>query len=302
MLSGIGPRAHLNEFKISTLVDLPGVGQNLQDHFNVYHIFEANEPVSFDKHNVSMVKALAQWATSGKGPVGTSGLEASGFYRAIPPATEFDKKHLQPDVQIHFSPAGPFEELVQKYGLPMPSDPGYPKALIDSGFAKRFTDKTASCFIAVHTLLHYKSRGFVRLQSADPFSPPLIDPRFMQDEQDLDAYVESVSKVRRIVKNMKYLKGEVQPGDQVVDAKDLREYAKQYSWTCYHPVGTCKMGRQDDPDAVVDTQLRVRGVSGLRVIDASVMPEITSGNTNAPTIMIAEKASDIIKSTFMSKL
>jgi choline dehydrogenase len=264
MLSGVGPADLLKSVGVQTATDLPGVGENLQDHLDCYTVYDCNGPHSY--YGVDQYLKQAWWGMQyllfRNGPVTTNIVEAGAFVRADP-ASDI------PDTQLHFLPA-----YVVDHG--MMRIHGYGVCL--------YTNR-----------LRPKSRGTVRLASADPDKAPLIDPNYLSDPDDLRMAIEGLRFARQIMSSpsMKPLLAcERMPGSEKVLDADLGSYIREWAKTDYHPVGTCKMGT--DPLSVVDPQLRVRGIDRLRVCDSSVMPLEISANTNAPTIMIAEKAADLI--------
>ena len=264
MLSGIGPADHLRSLGIPVVADLEGVGQNLQDHLDCYTVYDCNGPHSY--YGVDQYVKQAWWGMQyllfRNGPVTTNIVEAGAFVKADP-ASEI------PDTQLHFLPA----------------------YVVDHGMMR-----IRGYGVCLYTnLLRPKSRGTVRLASADPDQAPLIDPNYLGDPDDLRMAIEGLRFARRVMSSpsMKpFLARERMPGSDKVSDTDLASYIREWAKTDYHPVGACKMGT--DSLAVVDPELRVRGIEGLRVCDSSVMPFEISANTNAPTIMIAEKASDFI--------
>ncbi|NPT47033.1 alanine-phosphoribitol ligase [Paraburkholderia sp. 1N] len=266
MLSGIGRAADLERVGIKPLHALDGVGANLQDHFDIDIVYELNGPYSLDKYAKKHMMLLAglEYKIFNKGPVTSNIAEGGAFWYSSSDVPT-------PDLQFHFLPGAGVEAGVP----PVPSGSG---CTLNSYF------------------LRPKSRGSVTLNSADPADAPVIDPAYIRDPYDLKVAVEGIRQSREIMSQhalRKYLKSEHFPGGTVRTHTQYEEYAKQYGRTGYHPVGTCKMGV--DEMSVVDPQLRVRGIEGLRVADSSVMPRIVSSNTNAPTLMIAEKASDLIR-------
>lgn len=265
LLSGMGPADDLRAQGIEVVADIPGVGENLHDHFGVDIVYELNGPHSLDKYNKLHWMAIAglEYALFRKGPVASNIVEGGAFWYA-------DKEQPTPDLQFHFLIGAGVEE-------------GVPK--IPSGSGVTLNSYT----------LRPKARGSVKLRSSDPGEKPLIDPNFLGDPHDLKISAEGVKLSREMLSQSvfaKYMQREHFPGDSVKTQADFEEYVRQYGRTSYHPVGTCKMGI--DEMAVVDPQLRVRGVEGLRICDSSIMPRLVSSNTNAPSMMIAEKASDII--------
>lgn len=260
MLSGIGDATHLQEMGIETVMDLPGVGQNLQDHPAVTVTWHCKKKVSL-VHAESLPNLL-NYLIRGRGPLTSNVGEAGGFVK-------LNKDAHAPDMQYHFAPA----------------------FFIRHGFDNPETDG----FTIGPTLVDVKSRGHIKLKSADPLAYPAIQPNYFENEDDLNTLVEGVKLARKIANQPAfdpYRGDEVSPGATVQTDADLQAYVREKAQTLYHPVGTCKMGV--DPLAVVNPELKVHGVSGLRVVDASVMPTIVNANTNAPTIMIAEKAADMI--------
>lgn len=264
MLSGIGDPGHLKQVGIEPRVALPGVGRNLHDHCDVDVVYEINGRDSLDRYNRRHWAAWAgtQYMLFKSGPVTSNVAEGGAF-------TFADKASKTPDLQFHFLPGSAVEAGIP----PVPSGFG---CTLNSYFVRPL------------------SRGSVTLASADPRAKPLIDPNYLADDYDLEISVEGVRQSREIMAQpslSKLLKAEHYPGSRV--GKDgLIDYVRTNGRTSYHHVGTCRMGHGDD--SVVAPDLRVRGVEGLRVCDSSVMPRIVSSNTNAPTMMIAEKASDLV--------
>ncbi len=267
MLSGIGPHRHLLDKGIAPLHDLPGVGQNLHDHPDVVQV--VNAPRAKDLFGLSLhgvvqaLKGAFEWRQHRTGPLTSNFAEAGGFIKSQP------SEHI-PDLQLHFVVG----KLVN-HGRTTVLGHGY------------------SCHVC---LLRPVSRGSVSLASKDPMAPPLIDPDFLSARADVDRLVRGFKLMRHILE---------QPALQALGGKELadsaqaqsdfaiEQFIRDHADTIYHPVGTCRMGKGTLD--VVDAQLRVRGIEGLRVVDASIMPSIVGGNTNAPVIMIAEKAADLIK-------
>ena len=261
LLSGVGPADQLQELGLASVVDLPGVGQNLQDHLAIFVAYHCNEPVSLA--NAATAEALESYQTAGKGPLSSNVGEAGGFM-TINPASP------SPDLQFHFAP-GWFIE----HGFVNPG-----------GHGLTFGP----------TMVLPASRGNVSLRSTNPLEPPHIQPNYLSESADMEILVEGVKLARQMAKApafARYVGEEFAPGPQVQSDDEIRAFIRSNVETLYHPVGTCKMG--NDSMAVVNAQLQVHGTQGLRVVDASIMPEIVNGNTNAPTIMIAVKAADMIK-------
>ena len=267
-LSGIGPGDELKRHGIPVAHELPGVGRNLQDHLDFTLLYKARSPHLFGFTPGGLAKlasATRQWRRERRGLFTTNFAESGGFLKTEPGLT-------RPDIQLHFV-----------------------IGLVDDHARKRHFATGYS----LHTcVLRPQSRGTVGLQSADPSSAPRIDPQFLSDGRDLEVLLRGVKLGRRIMDAPPFRTlgpDEMYTAD-VRDDDGLREEIKKRSDTIYHPVGTCRMGAADDAMAVVDPLLRVRGIDSLCVVDASVMPTLVGGNTNAPTIMIAEKAADLLRS------
>ena len=261
MLSGIGPADHLRALGIQVFCDLPGVGANLQDHPAVPVAYECMRPITLA--GAESLSSLARYLAFKRGPLTSNVAEAGGFVKTSAglPA---------PDLQYHFAP-------------------GY---FVEHGFQQI----KEHAYTFGPTLIRPYSRGAITLRSSNPLDAPLIHANYFADSRDIQTMLAGLQLARALAATnafARYHKGELCPGPESKDDKALRAHIVKYAETLYHPVGTCKMG--NDPAAVVDAALRVRGVDGLRVVDASVMPVVPGGNTNAPTIMIAEKAADLIK-------
>ena len=268
MHSGIGPARHLEDLGIETYLDLPGVGKNLQDHMDVYCVSECSGDYSFDRYKPLHMTAWAgvQYMLFKTGPVASNLCDGGGFWYA-------DEKAPSPDVQFHFLPGSGLEHGLKK---------------IRNGVTLN------------SALLRPKSRGCVKLKSANPLDAPIVDPNYWGDPYDIDMSVRAFRLTRRIMQQpvfTPFINAESMPGCDAHSDDEIKEYAYRFAKTDYHPVGTCKMGTLDDAMAVVSPDLRVRDVQNLRVCDSSIMPCLPSCNTNAPTIMIAEKAADMIQTT-----
>ena len=265
LLSGIGPAGELRALGIDVVHDLPGVGRNLQDHIDVYVINEFNGPYSYNKHTRlhRQLWAGIQYYAFGCGPVTSNLAEAGGFWYADPDARS-------PDVQFHFLPGSGLEA-----GVTQLCEHG---CTLNSAF------------------LRPQSRGTVRLAGADPSADPLIDPNYFAEAYDREMSIGGFRLAREIMAQpafRPYLRTERLPGPEVRSDAEVLAYARQHGKTDYHPVGTCKMGV--DEMAVVDLDLKLRGLERLRVCDSSIMPRLVSSNTNAPTLMIGEKAADLVR-------
>lgn len=265
LLSGIGPAAELTKHGIELVHELPGVGQNLQDHIDYVTAYKSPSRDTMGISlggGVDLVKGIFQWRRDRTGIISTPLAERGAFLRSDPDLT-------RPDIQLHFV-IGPLDDHARKTHL-------------GHGF---------SCHACV---LRPKSRGYVGLENNDPLAEPLIDPNFLSESEDLDTLVKGIKMMQKILEAPafdNYRGKPLYPVDMASD-DDIKNAIRDRADTVYHPVGTCKMGT--DPLAVVSPELKVYGIEGLRVADASIMPTLIGGNTNAPTIMIAEKGADMIK-------
>jgi choline dehydrogenase-like flavoprotein len=264
MLSGVGPEAELTRHQIEPVQVLPGVGQNLQDHLDCILSYTSKDTDLFGiglGALVTQIGQFLQWRRDGTGLLSTPFAEGGAFFKSSP---DVDR----PDLQLHFC-----------------------ISVVDDHARKLHTGYGFSCHVCV---VRPKSRGEVFLDSANPMDAPGIDPQFLSDERDLELLREGVKTMRKILQSPAfepYRNKEIYTEGMQTDA-DIDAHIRRRSDTIYHPVGTCKMGVDDM--AVVDPQLRVHGLQNLRVVDASIMPRLIGGNTNAPTFMIAEKAADMI--------
>ncbi len=264
-LSGIGPADHLSGLDIPVVLDQPGVGSNLQDHLDLYTISEVSGPHSYDRYAKLHWSALAgmQYLLTRRGPVASSLFETGGFWYA-------DRDARSPDIQLHLGLGTGIESGVE--------------AMPNGGVTLN------ACY------LRPRSRGTVRLQSADPAVAPLIDPNYLADPRDREMSIEGLKLAQRILAQKPlapYILAERLPGPEIKTDADYFKFICANSKTSHHPAGTCRMG--SDPEAVVDPRLRFNGIGGLRVADASIMPNVVSSNTNAAAIMIGEKAADMIR-------
>jgi len=265
LLSGIGPAAEVKAAGVTPVHDLPGVGKNLQDHLNINLITRCTKPVTYDGLDKPLpsIRVGLQYLLFKKGPGTSNVAEAGGFWKS-------DAAAETPDIQFHFIPAYVIDHArtkIEGHGLTLDA-----------------------------CLLRPRSTGEIRLASADPGAPPLIDPRYLSDPADIKPLVEGFKKSREIFAQAAlkpFVGPEYIPAGNPRSDAEIAAFVRSHAETIYHPVGTCRMGT--DAMAVVDPALKVRGIDGLRVVDASVMPAVVSGNTNAPTIMIAEKAADLVR-------
>lgn len=264
-LSGIGPADHLTSLGIDVVFDQAQVGANLQDHLDLYAICEVTGPHTYDRFAKLHLSALAalQYLFTRKGPVASSLFETGGFWYA-------DENTRSPDIQMHLGLGTGIEAGVE--------------AMPDGGVTLN----------ACH--LRPRSRGTVRLQSSNPNDMPLIDPNYLSEPYDREMSIRGLKLVQKILAQdalKPFIRAERLPGPDVKTDDDYFNFICVHSKTSHHCAGTCRMG--SDPDAVVDPQLRFNGIGGLRIADASIMPTVNSSNTNAPSIMIGEKAADMIK-------
>jgi choline dehydrogenase len=264
-LSGIGPGGHLQDLGIDVVLDQPQVGENLQDHLDLYCISEVSGPHTYDRYAKPHMSALAglQYLLTRKGPVASSLFETGGFWYADPDARS-------PDLQFHLGLGTGIEKGVQ--------------AMPDGGVTLN------SCY------LRPRSRGTVRLQSSDPAKAPLIDPNYLQDSRDREMSIRGLKLTQEIMGQAPlkpFIRAERLPGPDVRTDEEYFDFICAHSKTSHHCAGTCRMG--SDGAAVVDPRLRFNGIDGLRIVDNSIMPTVISSNTNAAAIMIGEKAADMIK-------
>ncbi|KPN64434.1 choline dehydrogenase [Aliiroseovarius crassostreae] len=266
MLSGIGPAAHLKEHGIEVVADRAGVGQNLQDHLEVYMQYASKQPITLYRYWNLFWKGVlgAQWLFTKKGLGASNQFESAAFIRSRA-GVEY------PDIQYHFLP-----------------------------IAVRYDGQAAAeghGFQAHVGPMRSPSRGEITLKSADPKEAPRIFFNYMSTEQDWEDFRTCLRLTREIFSQAAFepfVKHEIQPGVNYQSDDELDDFIREHAESAYHPCGTCRMGRADDPTAVVDPEMRVIGVEGLRLADSSVFPRITNGNLNAPSIMVGEKASDHI--------
>ena len=266
-LSGIGPAAELGALGIDVVADRPGVGENLQDHLEFTFQIASKQPITLYGHTGLVARALigAQWLLRGRGLGASNHFEAGGFIRSRSGVR-------YPDIQFHFLPmavAYDGSSLAREHGFQAHVGP-----------------------------MRSKSRGWVRLKSPDPAEPPLIQFNYMSNSEDWIEMRACVRLTREIFAQRAfdpYRGREIKPGANCVSDEAVDAFVREKVESAYHPSCTCKMGSLADPAAVVDPETRVIGVEGLRVVDSSIMPSITNGNLNAPTIMMAEKAADMIR-------
>ena len=267
-LSGIGPGSLLAGHGIPVAHELPGVGENLQDHLQLRMAFKVKNVVTLNQIANSWLgkaKMGLEYLFLRSGPLTMAPSQLGLFTRSSP-------GHATPNIEYHVQPLS-----LDKFGDPLHRFPAFTASVCN---------------------LRPTSRGFVRIASPEPAAAPAIQPNYLATPEDHRAAADSLRLTRRIARARalaRYEPEEFLPGPQLQSDAELVKAAGDVGTTIFHPVGTCRMGRADDPQAVVDSRLRVRGLAGLRVIDASVMPVITSGNTNSPTVMIAERGAELLR-------
>ena len=266
-LSGIGPAAHLHRLGIAPLLDAPGVGANLQDHLQLRMVYRISGARSLNTMAASWhgrARIGLQYLLFQSGPMAMAPSQLGAFARS-------DPGQATPNLQYHVQPLS-----LDKFGDPLHAFPAFTASVCN---------------------LRPTARGHVRIASGDSHAPPKIVPNYLSTPEDRKVAADALALTRRIVAApalAKYRPEEVRPGPAYRSEEELAEAAGLIGTTIFHPVGTCRMGKRDDPMAVVDGALKLKGVRRLRVVDASVMPTITSGNTNSPTLMIAEKTAQAI--------
>ena len=270
MCSGIGEPGQLSQHGIAPKVDLQGVGANLHDHLQVRTVFRLKPDTGHKSLNemsnslIGRVKMGVEYALNQSGPMSMGPSQMGLFAKSSPELGT-------PDLQYHLQPLS-----LDQFGEPLHSFPGFTASVCN---------------------LRPTSRGELSLASGDIRDAPLINPNFLATQNDKEIAAKSIRHSRMLANSPAFrdlVESEYLPGADVVSDAELIEAAGRISTTIFHPVGTCKMGPGSDPTAVVDARLRVHGVDGLRVVDASIMPQIVSGNTSSPTVMIAEKAAEFI--------
>jgi choline dehydrogenase len=267
-LSGVGPGDLLQQHGIPVRHEMPGVGENLQDHLQLRMAFKVKNVVTLNQRVNSLFGKAAmglEYLLFRSGPLTMAPSQLGGFTRSSP-------EYATANVEIHTQPLS-----LDKFGDPLHSFNAFTSSICN---------------------LRPTSRGHVRIKSPDPRAAPAINPRYLSTDEDRKVAVDSLRITRRIAAQpalARFQPDEFLPGPQFASDEELVKAAGSIGTTIFHPVSTCRMGRDDDPMAVVDARLRVRGLDGLRIVDASIMPTITSGNTNSPTLMIAEKAAAMIR-------
>lgn len=269
-LSGLGDAHLLAKHHIDTTAHLPAVGKNLQDHLAVSFYYRANRKTLNDDFSSFWGKAKAgmQYVVNRSGPLGMSVNQAGGFFKG-------NEQETHPNIQLYFNPMS----------YQIPSNPN-----------AKLSPEPYSGFVMAFNSCRPSSRGTVEIASSDPVAPPVIRPNYLGTQQDVDEAIQGSKLIRKLMKTPELqaiTEAEVEPGNAVDDEESMLEYFRDNAGSIYHLCGTCTMG-PDPEKAVVDSRLRVHGVKGLRVIDASIFPNITSGNLNAPVMMVAEKGADLV--------
>lgn len=266
-VSGVGPAEQLRALGIPVVANVPGVGENLQDHFQVRLMYEVSKPITTNDALRSLTGQVGmglRWILNRSGPLAVGINMAGMFCRVLP-------ESRTPDVQFHFG-------------------------TLSADHAAGKPHKFSGCTYSV-CQLRPESRGHVRITSRDTRDAPSILFNYLSTEHDRRTTVEAVKFARKVAsagQMRELMKREYRPSSAVQTDDEVLQFCKEYGTTIFHPSGTAKMGPKDDPMSVVDQRLRVRGVSGLRVVDCSIMPTLVSGNTNVPVVMIAEKAADML--------
>lgn len=286
LLSGIGPQEELKKLDIPVIVDLPGVGKNLRDHLFTIIFYLCNVPTlsasDLTKEN------LQKWTTEGRGVLSSSGNETEAWFQV----NDKNKNRSQvPNIQLQFCPITVDAEICKNFN--------FKPEVYEQYFKPHLSDNKQWTVGVLATLLYPKSSGEITLASRNPFDHPIIDPKYLEDPDDLRVLIAACKKADQICQS-EPLKKVIQSFSETFVKSSTKEnedqfweeYIRNYSLTDYHPLGTCKMGQIDDPMSVVTPDTKAKGVKGLRVVDASIIPDCPSGNTNIPIIAVSERAAD----------
>ena len=287
MLSGVGPKEHLKELGITVKADLP-VGQNLQDHLRLFMFSRINKSISVTENVKTSWMTKLKYNLFGKGPLAISGTDGSGFFYI----DEANRGKTSADIQFIFATTF--------------FDPGCDYHNFKDDVLKEYFAEHPNVegFNMIVSVTHPKSTGTIKLKSTDPFDYPIIDPQYLSDQRDVNDFVAGIRMWEKFIETRSMQSIGANFDQTKLSFCSQHEFRSDAYWECfvrhmaitiYHHSSTCKMGAETDPSAVVDPKLRVKGIKGLRVVDASILPNVTSGNINAPIIMAAEKLSDIIR-------
>ncbi|XP_052818046.1 glucose dehydrogenase [FAD, quinone]-like [Mya arenaria] len=288
MLSGVGPKEHLEYLKIPVVADLP-VGNNLDDHLMIFLFSKINQPYSITKKLKESWSTLIKYYLFGTGPLTIAGSDGSGFFYI----DEKKRGKTNADIQAIL-----FSDFLDKGNARYFN---FRDEIADEYLAE---NPDVEGFNAIFSVTHPKSKGTIRLRSTDPFDYPILDPRYLEDKQDIEAFIGGIRIWEKFIQTptMKKLGADIEQMKlSFCSHHDFRSdaywecFVRHVAVTVYHHSCTCKMGAIDDKTSVLDPQLKVKGIQGLRVVDASSLPQVTSGNTNAPVIMMAEKTADLIR-------
>ena len=286
MLSGIGPKRHLDDFGIKVVKDLP-VGQNLQDHMMLNMYTGINSSLSVTSERAQSLWSFITYKLFGKGPLSIGGSEGVAFLHT----DEATRRKTYADIQLIFSSSFPHELSAFNLGKNV-SNEYLAATQNEDGFGVSIVPT------------HLKSRGSVKLKSSDPFDPPIIDPQYLTDKEDVNSIISGLKIWEKLMQTSTFQNIGASMKRSKMSFCSQHEFRSNAYWDCHirhlalsmtHHVGTCKMGSEEDPSTVVDPTLKVKGIAGLRVVDASIFPNITAGNIYAPVIMVAEKAADMIR-------
>ena len=291
LLSGIGPRDQLEKHQIPLIVDLPGVGKNLQDHLTTILVY-LSKIRTLTGDDFTSAENLQQWSKDGTGPLASCIGEAQAWFQVKQSemrSSSFDDDEREvPDIQIQFCPMTFTRELGEEVNF---------KDEVYEEYSKQHREEYQWSVVPGVVLLHPKSKGEIILASSNPLEHPLIDPNYFHEKEDVQKLARGCQLIDKIFQTdplKSVTKSFARPADET-EEQFWESFVRKYTVTVYHPTGTCRMGKEDDPMSVVTSDTRVKGVQNLRVVDASIIPKTISGNTNIPVIAVAERAADLIK-------